>query len=356
MWNAEFSIYFSIHICSIQHCQELSCPVPIRQRRHHRVRCWWRHGHEGAGRPRRAGAAHGSRADDHAADFKTMEAPSRRRGIAGLATRRRCTRRPGRAVIAPTPATREHHRRAVHRRTGQSVPAVPVACHRRPHQPLRARPAPVLGLRLQTEVDERCRLGCRSLRESGAVLRQSRTAHRRDRQAEGLRSAPDGNSQTPAPFKPHEHLVFRACAKLGIKATSSRRPSSRARSRRPACVYCGQCGRGCRSGRTTRRARADLPSHGDGPRNGWPTRWRVSSWRTPRERHGRLYIGKTTGEERQVRCRTVVLSAAACESARLLLNSKSSRHPNGLANASASPRPPSSRKQSPPRSSTKDPR
>ena len=34
----------------------------------------------------------------------------------------------------------------------------------------------------------------------------------------------------------------------------------------------------------------------------------------------------------QVRCRTVVLSASACESARLLLNSKTSRHPQGLAN------------------------
>ena len=45
------------------------------------------------------------------------------------------------------------------------------------------------------------------------------------------------------------------------------------------------------------------------------------------------YIDKTTGAEQQVRCRTVVLSAAACESARLLLNSKSSRHPHGLANA-----------------------
>ena len=44
------------------------------------------------------------------------------------------------------------------------------------------------------------------------------------------------------------------------------------------------------------------------------------------------YVDKATGSERQVRCRTVVLSAAACESARLLLNSRSSRHPNGLAN------------------------
>jgi len=46
------------------------------------------------------------------------------------------------------------------------------------------------------------------------------------------------------------------------------------------------------------------------------------------------YIDKSSGVERQVRCRTVVLAASACESARLLLNSKSSRHPQGLANAS----------------------
>jgi choline dehydrogenase-like flavoprotein len=46
------------------------------------------------------------------------------------------------------------------------------------------------------------------------------------------------------------------------------------------------------------------------------------------------YIDKTDGSEKQVRCRTVVLAASACESARLLLNSKSSRHPQGLANSS----------------------
>ena len=46
------------------------------------------------------------------------------------------------------------------------------------------------------------------------------------------------------------------------------------------------------------------------------------------------YIDKTNGTEQQVRCRTVVLSASACESSRLLLNSKSPRHPQGLANSS----------------------
>src|SRR4029079_13659756 len=42
----------------------------------------------------------------------------------------------------------------------------------------------------------------------------------------------------------------------------------------------------------------------------------------------------TTNSEHQVRARVVVLSASCCESARLLLNSKSSRFPNGLGNSS----------------------
>src|SRR5690606_39625818 len=64
---------------------------------------------------------------------------------------------------------------------------------------------------------------------------------------ERLRSAPDGVFQQPAPFKVHEELVYRACEKLGIKATSSRQAlSTSPLNGRPGCVYCGQCGRGCR--------------------------------------------------------------------------------------------------------------
>src|SRR5690606_21422221 len=49
---------------------------------------------------------------------------------------------------------------------------------------------------------------------------------------------------------------------------------------------------------------------------------------------GVSYIDKATGEDRHVRARVVVLAASACESARLLLNSKSSLFPDGLANGS----------------------
>jgi choline dehydrogenase-like flavoprotein len=46
------------------------------------------------------------------------------------------------------------------------------------------------------------------------------------------------------------------------------------------------------------------------------------------------YIDKTTGREEHARARVVVLAASGCESARILLNSKSALFPNGLANSS----------------------
>jgi choline dehydrogenase-like flavoprotein len=49
---------------------------------------------------------------------------------------------------------------------------------------------------------------------------------------------------------------------------------------------------------------------------------------------GVSFVRKATGRDDHVRARIVVLAASACESARLLLNSRSSRFPNGLGNSS----------------------
>jgi choline dehydrogenase-like flavoprotein len=153
---------------------------------------------------------------------------------------------------------------------------------------------------------------------------------------EGIRSAPDGIFQEPAPLKPHEVLLQRACAKLGIRAINARQAViTRPLNGRPPCHYCGQCSRGCSQGSNYASSYVQIfPAMQTG-------RVEVLTNAMARElitdASGKVtavsYIDKTTGAERQVRCRTVVLSAAACESARLLLNSKSSRHPNGLANA-----------------------
>jgi choline dehydrogenase-like flavoprotein len=49
---------------------------------------------------------------------------------------------------------------------------------------------------------------------------------------------------------------------------------------------------------------------------------------------GVAYVDKEARAERRVVAKAVILGASACESARLLLNSKSSQFPNGAANSS----------------------
>jgi choline dehydrogenase-like flavoprotein len=49
---------------------------------------------------------------------------------------------------------------------------------------------------------------------------------------------------------------------------------------------------------------------------------------------GVSYVDKTNLEEYEVRGKVVILAASACESARIMLNSKSNVHPNGLGNSS----------------------
>jgi choline dehydrogenase-like flavoprotein len=155
---------------------------------------------------------------------------------------------------------------------------------------------------------------------------------------EKIRSAPDGIFQTPAALRAHDTLVQRSCAKLGIRAIPGRQAViTQPTNGRPACHYCGQCGRGCMTASNYASSYVQIfPAMKTG-------RVQIISNAMARELltdgTGKVtavsYVDKTTGSERQVRCRTVVLAASTCESARLLLNSKSSRHPQGLAPAGA---------------------
>lgn len=154
---------------------------------------------------------------------------------------------------------------------------------------------------------------------------------------EGIRSAPDGIFHTPPPPRAHEVLIQKACAKLNIPCISSRLSViTRPINGRAACHYCGQCGRGCVTASKYSSSQVQiLPALKSG-------KLTIITNAMARELitndEGLVtavsYIDKTTRTEKQIRCRTVVLAASACESARLLLNSKSSRHPNGLANSS----------------------
>jgi len=105
---------------------------------------------------------------------------------------------------------------------------------------------------------------------------------------------------------------------------------------RMACHYCGQCNRGCR---TNSNFTATNVLIGPALQTGRLTLRTNSMVRevTLNDRgmaSGVTYIDTKSGTEHHANGRVVVLAASACETARLLLNSKSTRFPNGLANAS----------------------
>lgn len=105
---------------------------------------------------------------------------------------------------------------------------------------------------------------------------------------------------------------------------------------RNACHFCGQCWRGCRDGANYSSSQVHIPAALATGRlalttNAMAREILVGSDGTVT---GVSYIDKLTGAEQRVRARVVVLAASACESARLLLNSRSRFFPNGLGNHS----------------------
>ena len=154
---------------------------------------------------------------------------------------------------------------------------------------------------------------------------------------EGLRNHPDGNFHPPPRPRCYELLVKKASDKLAITCIAGRLSViTKPHNGRQACHYCGQCNRGCSVNANFSSPEILLrPAIATG-------RLRLLTNAMAREvtvgtdglATGVSYIDKATGEDRHVRARIVVLAASACESARLLLNSRSANFPQGLANSS----------------------
>lgn len=156
---------------------------------------------------------------------------------------------------------------------------------------------------------------------------------------EGLPNEPDGIFLPPPKPRLHELMIKKAAGFANVPVIPSRMAmlTKPINDTRGACFYCGQCNRGC-------VAYADFSSSSvlciPAMKTGNMT---LINNAMVREVHTDAKTGLATGvsyintrdrQDYRVRGKAVVLAASACESSRILLNSKSSRFPNGLANDS----------------------
>jgi choline dehydrogenase-like flavoprotein len=154
---------------------------------------------------------------------------------------------------------------------------------------------------------------------------------------EGLDNAPDGLFQPPPKPRCYELLIKQAADKLNITCIPNRLSIlTRPLNGRRACHYCGQCGRGCAIHANFSSPSVLIPPAMATKRLTIVTEAMARDVTTDDTglATGVSYIDKTTGRDNHVRARIVVLAASACESARILLNSKSSKFPHGMANSS----------------------
>ena len=148
---------------------------------------------------------------------------------------------------------------------------------------------------------------------------------------------PDGIFLPPPRPRCYELLIKQASDRLNIPCVPSRLSIlTKPLNNRPACHYCGQCGRGCATHSNFSSPSVLIPPALE------TGRLKIITGAMAREvtideaglANGVTYIDKRTTRDNHVRARIVVVAGGACESARLLLNSKSSKFPNGLANSS----------------------
>jgi choline dehydrogenase-like flavoprotein len=154
---------------------------------------------------------------------------------------------------------------------------------------------------------------------------------------ENVPNSPDGVFQPPPPPRCTETIIKKACDHLNITCIPSRLAIlTKPLNGRAACHYCAQCGRGCMTASNFSSSQVMIPpAQATG-------RFTMIANAMARElvfgKSGKVeaatYIDKPTRNENRVYARAFVVAASACESARLLLNSRSSDSPNGLANSS----------------------
>jgi choline dehydrogenase-like flavoprotein len=157
---------------------------------------------------------------------------------------------------------------------------------------------------------------------------------------EGLKNFPDGIFLPPSKPSLGELFLKKGAEKSGVKVVPGRgavltKPLP-GNSDRGACFFCGQCNRSCKIyGDFSSSSVLVIPAIKTGNLKLVPNAM-VRTVITGKDglAKGVSYINKEDKKEYKVKGNTVILAASACSSARILLNSRSSNHPGGVANSS----------------------
>jgi choline dehydrogenase-like flavoprotein len=134
-----------------------------------------------------------------------------------------------------------------------------------------------------------------------------------------------------------ERLLQKTAATLGMPIVAGRRANmTRPTAGFPPCHYCGNCGRGCDTASFFCSADHLIPPALTTGRlelrsNAVAARVLVDDQGLAK---GVQYFDRHSGKEQVALGKVVVLAASCVDSTRLLLNSRSERHPNGIGNGS----------------------
>lgn len=158
---------------------------------------------------------------------------------------------------------------------------------------------------------------------------------------EGLENDPDGFFLPPPKPRLHELMIKKAATTAQVRVIPSRLSILTKKlpdnDDRQECFFCAQCGRNCSVAKADFSSTNVLiyPALKTGNVDVFPNAMaREVITNSEGKATGVSYVNTEDMMEYQVNGRVVILAASACESARLLMNSKSNRHENGLANNS----------------------
>jgi choline dehydrogenase-like flavoprotein len=159
---------------------------------------------------------------------------------------------------------------------------------------------------------------------------------------DGLSYLPDGKFMPPMNLTCGEQLLRKGAEKTGRVGIVSRvamltgapRPWMKGRAR---CHFCGDCGNGCDVGAMFSSVASTLPiAQATGRMTLRPNsvvRHIIVDTKTGKAK-GVACIDRVTNQEFEALGKVIILGASTLESTRILMNSRSRQHPNGLGNSS----------------------